>query len=291
MSYSILYDKQFIKVSDNQFIPMIEAGDNNCYEATGNGRKRARNWQLDRWVAPNLTTSKEEILNVVEDFRNQLIERNTEEYKNLDESWAYKDKSFGWHCGLALYGKGTSGTSYGMFKGFYETGIKQALTIEELKEYSVNVSITTSYYSDKTIEQYGLEKRDAVSVQSTEHLIELLKEWKEYYKDCLEVITVDISDWAIRNIKSSRSRKRRENKRPKEYIDAHKFYVLDCIGLPGYFVRNTARGFKYSSYYSSAKKFLNEKKAKSFHEKMRNKDRFEVKMIYLGDSQTIKVTK
>lgn len=290
MSYSIYYDKQFIKVSDNQFIPMIEAGDNNVYEGTG--RKRARDWQFNRWVAPNIIASKEEILGVVEDYRKSLIDRGEKSAKEYnDDSYLYSDKRFGWHCGMTIYGKSTSGTSYGMFKGFYETGMKQALTIEELKEYSVNVSITTSYYSDQEIKKHGLEKRNAVSIQSTEHLIELVKEWKEYYKDCSEVITFDISDWAIKNIKNDRSRKRRQNKRQKEYVNVHKFYVLDCIGLPGYFVRNTARGFKYSSYYSSAKKFLEEKQAKKFHEKLRNKDRFEVKIIYLGDNQTISLIK
>lgn len=288
MSYSIYYDKQFIKVSDNQFIPMIEAGDNNVYEATNSGRKRARDWQFDRWVAPNLIASKEEILNTVEELRTRSQERSEDNAKEYsDDSWKYNDKRFGWHTSIAMYGKGTSGTSFGMFKGFYETGMKQALTIEELKEYDVNVSINTSYYSDKTIEKYGLEKKNAIQIKSTEHLIEIVNKWKEYYKDCLEVITFEITKWGLRNIKTKRSNKIRQEKRPKEYVNVNKFYVLDCIGLPGYFVKNTARGFKYSSYYSSAKKFLDEKQAKKFHEKLRNKDRFEVKYIYLGDFHTI----
>ena len=30
MSYEIIYDKQFIKVSEDKFVPMILTGSNNC---------------------------------------------------------------------------------------------------------------------------------------------------------------------------------------------------------------------------------------------------------------------
>lgn len=291
MSYSIYYDKQFIKVSDDQFIPMIEAGDNNVYEATGTGRKRARSWQLDRWVAPNIIASKEEMLKIVDELREKTVERSEQYVKEHDESWAYSDKHFGYHTGIAMYGKSTSGTSFGMFKGFYETGIKQALTIEELKKYNVNVSVDVYYYAEETLKKKGLDKKSSVTIQSTEHLFEVLKEWKDYYKECLDIITINITDWGIHNIKIDRSIQRRNNKRVKENVQTHKFYVLDCIDLPGYFVRNTARGFKYSYHYSSAKKFLEEKQANKFFEKLRNKDRFKVKLIDLGDFQTVTIQK
>ena len=136
-----------------------------------------------------------------------------------------------------------------------------------------------------------LHKREGFYIRNNECVNKVItgRTWKEYYKDCLEVITFEITKWGLRNIKIKRSNKRRQEKRPKEYVNVNKFYVLDCIGLSGYFVRNTARGFKYSSYYSSAKKFLDEKQAKKFHEKLRNKDRFEVKYIYLGEYQTIRL--
>ena len=49
MSYEIIYDKNFIKVEQENketvYCPMIYAGSNNCYEHSYNGReRRARDW-------------------------------------------------------------------------------------------------------------------------------------------------------------------------------------------------------------------------------------------------------
>ena len=92
MSYSILYEKQFIKVGDNLFIPMVECGDNNVYEAS-NGRKRARSWCNDKWIANGKTIcTREDIENRVNEIRNDAIKRCEDYVKEYDETWSYEDK-------------------------------------------------------------------------------------------------------------------------------------------------------------------------------------------------------
>ena len=61
MSHEIAYDKQFIKVSDNQYVPMVLSGSNNCTEFTNGRERRARSWYP--WNLGNkLVFSKEELI-------------------------------------------------------------------------------------------------------------------------------------------------------------------------------------------------------------------------------------
>jgi len=182
LSYSILYDKQFIKLGDNLFIPMVQCGDNNVYEAAGSGRKRARSWSNDSWIANGKTIcSREDIENRVNEIRNDAVKRCEEYVKEYDESWAYEDKRFGYHTGIAIYGKHTSKTTFGNFKGFYMSGCDGALTVEELLKYSVNVCIRLPYYCKEEIEKKGLECKQNVYPKTTEELLNTIKEWDEYY--------------------------------------------------------------------------------------------------------------
>lgn len=47
MSYSIVYNKQFLKI-DDKIIPLVLYGSNNCYEPLPNGRQR-REALLEIW--------------------------------------------------------------------------------------------------------------------------------------------------------------------------------------------------------------------------------------------------
>jgi hypothetical protein len=72
MSYEIIYNKQFIKVGENAFIPMLYWGSNNCYtnEMDRRGRsyqKRERNWSRMQWITGDrITASYEDMLKAVE---------------------------------------------------------------------------------------------------------------------------------------------------------------------------------------------------------------------------------
>lgn len=72
MNYAIFYKSMTIKLSNGKVIPMIELGDNNCYE--WNSKKRARSWygMFDKQMRVALTIKEYEEL--VEDFtkRNHL---------------------------------------------------------------------------------------------------------------------------------------------------------------------------------------------------------------------------
>lgn len=278
MSYSILYDKQFIKVGDNLFVPMVQCGDNNVYEASGNGRKRARSWCNDKWIADGKTIcTREDIERRVNQIRNDAIERCEGYVKQYDESWAYDDKRFGYHTGIAVYGKHTSKTTFGNFKGFYMSGCEGALTVEELLKYSVNICVRLPFYNSikEDIKNKGLESKETTYVKTTEELINTIKEWDEYYGNDI-VYYVDFgSDWGLKNIKRERSK---NNKRKeKQWVETKEYYVLEGVnGGMGYFVKNLKYGYKYAYTSTGAKKFINEQSANKFHKSMKNKDLFAV---------------
>ena len=66
MSYTIFYRSMFVKTSDNKYIPIIEGGDNNCYEA--GSMRRARSWYSISSITkePKALLTAKEIMDGVE---------------------------------------------------------------------------------------------------------------------------------------------------------------------------------------------------------------------------------
>lgn len=280
MSYSILYEKQFIKVGDNLFIPMVECGDNNVYEA-GNGRKRARSWCNDKWIANGKTIcTREDIENRVNEIRNDAIKRCEDYVKEYDETWSYEDKRFGYHTGIAIYGKHTSKTTFGNFKGFYLSGCDGALTVEELLKYNVNVCVRLPYYNSvkEEIIKKGLESKETVCPKTTEELINTIKEWDEYYGNEITYYIDFNYVWGLKNLKREKSKTKQ--RKEKQLIQTKEYYVLKGVGNGmGYFVKNLKYGYKYAYTDTGAKKFINEQSANKFHKSMKNKDLFQVSKV------------
>ena len=280
MSYSILYEKQFIKVGDNLFIPMVECGDNNVYEAS-NGRKRARSWCNDKWIANGKTIcTREDIENRVNEIRNDAIKRCEDYVKEYDETWSYEDKRFGYHTGIAIYGKHTSKTTFGNFKGFYLSGCDGALTVEELLKYSINVCVRLPYYNSvkEEIIKKGLESKETVYPKTTEELINTIKEWDEYYVNEITYYIDFNYVWGLKNLKREKSKTKQ--RKEKQLIKTKEYYVLKGVGNGmGYFVKNLKYGYKYAYTDTGAKKFINETSANKFHKSMKNKDLFEISKV------------
>jgi hypothetical protein len=75
MNYHILYDRQFIKASDNLYCPIYLGGDNNCYENSGRNAKRSRSWCNSPYISNGkLLCTIEDIETALEKQRLNLIE-------------------------------------------------------------------------------------------------------------------------------------------------------------------------------------------------------------------------
>jgi len=289
MSYHIIYDKQFIKVGENQFVPMILSGDNNVFDVSYGKRgkeRRSRSWGVSTYFSNGKTiATKEDFEKSLTEYRDSLIERNKKTLEETPDWDVYSDKRFGYFSAIALYGKHTSGTSFGAFKNVYMYGIKNAKTVEELAEYHIRVRIFVweSLY-DKELKEAKKEALPSEMPKTTEELVEVIKKFDEYYKGTKVRYSFDfcMGEYALKNMRHYLNVKTKKEKVEKEFPF---FYVIYIDGV-GYFVKNTKYGFKYIYYSDSwaVKKFVDEKKANKMAEKIRYRnisyrDKVEVKKI------------
>ncbi len=165
MSYSIYYRSLFIKAGD-QFLPMVERGDNNCYE-TISGRC-ARDWVIDRSVTTDghpFATEDEIKANLVS-YRDSLIKSN-DEHLVTNPNWdVYDDAQYGYYAAVTLSGKDTSKCSFRMYQKFFERAMKNARTVEEMKAEGGSIFIREREKCDGT---RGLP----MTIHTTDDLIRL----------------------------------------------------------------------------------------------------------------------
>ena len=268
MSYSILYNKQFIKVDDNHVIVITEQGDNNVWEA--DNKRRARDWGNSYAHSDGaMIVANDKLLANIDAYRQTIMER-----------WGYSDKRWGYHTSVALYGKSTRNTTFGAYKGFYQTGIKQAMTIEDLVKLGVSVKLHVYRWNDKDILDIGLEIKPDVWFSSTEQMVEKIKEYSEYYKGEVTLyLNVYSMDRVLFNRKNDRIMAKSMKRKDKQKLTVNEYFVL-AYGESCSFIKRTKYGFSFSYSLTNGKAFMTEKQANAFFKRMPEyKDRFTVKKV------------
>lgn len=264
MSYSIIYDQQFVKLSNGKFIPMILSGDNNVYEVGTRNRvgKRSRDWSC--WYVHHNSVgiySADELISYVNGVRESEI-KNREERKKIEpDTDLYDDKHFGWNTGLAV--KGTCRTTtFGNYKGVFVTGMRKALTIEQLKELGVTLYIGTEWYHNDVLKNRGVEPF-SFSINNEEDLQTAIQKAEE----CGYACRLTFRGMYDGKMKRIREKLFPRNKREKEAVAVKGYYVIsitkkDTQNFVGYFFKSgRLGGFKFYGYKNYGKRFLTEKKA------------------------------
>lgn len=274
MSYSIIYDKQFIKVRENSFIPLILCGDNNLYE--GNG-KRVRDWSVFSHILDGgIYGSLEYMLKKSEEIKANIISRNKEyndRYKETGQENAiceYTDDKFGWFDGIAIGGKHTSKTTYGDFVNIFKSGVKNAITIEEaIEKFYVSFRFKTSSYDDEKLKDQ-LKEPVNCQIKTTEELIKKYEELSDYLKNtgvnlCFNVSASEEFGKRVRRIKSP------VQKRQKSLVPVDFFFVVKDMKTNNYVAKLNRNGYSYGHSYQSAKHFAKEKEANKYVVKLNDK--------------------
>jgi hypothetical protein len=282
MSYDIIYNRQFIKVDEQQVIPFLEMGSNNCYEATGTGRKRARDWGNSFGLTNGKMIVKgEDLLKEIDKLEEETKERCIQNTQQYGEGWEYNPKRFGYHTGVAFYGRHTSSTSFNSFKSYYKNGINEAMTIEELLENDIRITINVYRWLDEDITSKGLEIKPPVTFTSTQHMMDTIKEYEEYYGNKATLYLRCNGGWLIERMKKRITQSKKTQKKEKKPIEVNDFFVLKCKEFSAhYLVKNTRSGYRYSGFIYNSKKFIDEKSAQKFLNNMRNKDLFFIVKIH-----------
>lgn len=181
MSYTIIYDKQFIKVKEDLFVPMTLAGANNCTEMSPNGgERRERSWSGWFW-SDGILFSEAKMLELNEERRKEVIENNN---KRERDSWfeEYTDNRYGYWVGLSIGGADRSHiTSFASLQNLIKTGCRKALTVEQLADSGVSVWVSTPWVWDGIEKVHGLKPLGKVA-KSGEDLMELYDLVVEYLK-------------------------------------------------------------------------------------------------------------
>ena len=176
MSYSILYRSMFVKLSDGRYIPMMEMGDNNVYDAScGRGRaRRARSWSNITLNKGQKFFTKEEIVDYLNKW-NEECEKQREDYRNSEDEWKknHADNAFGYFQSIAVYGKGgTWGTKFNDVKNIVLSGIKNAISVEEAVK---NCGFKITYWQSGEGISY-FDRRQYVKFETEEEMFKIIEE-------------------------------------------------------------------------------------------------------------------
>lgn len=270
MSYEIIYDKQFIKINDNLFVPMIHAGSNNCTEMSQRER-RARSWYVyNIGKTPFLT--KEEMLEHCAEERLRIKEH----YEK--DGTEYNDDMFGYWSGLAI-GCTTNKVTFGNYKGIFLTGMRKAVTVETLLEWNINTYILTYSYHNSGYN--GLEPL-RVSPKTSEELVSMYNDAVEKYKNTDASIYISIDSWAERQVPRMRKALFGKAKHTKKHVEVDGYWTLKVQGKGTYFVRAIKYGYRYS--WSPYLKFETEKQAER---KAKQIKKCAVEVEYIKEKETI----
>lgn len=252
MGISIFFDKQFIRLSDNTFIPMLYAGSSNWYDAGSNGRngRRSRDWGNQTFhTGGKISATASEILASIETEKVNRYERAIESSKSFNEAeptLASVEKSYGYWLGLSIGGSSTSKTTYGMYKGFYTTGMKQAMTVEELVAKNIIVHAHIYHWDAKELEAAGLSPVSEYP-KTTQELMDLIAEYeiKTAGTQYSLSINIDADERKMKRLRADRIAMKPRLAKPKKEITEKFIFLVDGYGA--YFYKGTKNGFKYTT--------------------------------------------
>lgn len=239
MSYEIVYNRQFLKI-DDKIIPLVLHGSNNSYEITWNGKeRRERNWN-PMYLSCNkmIAITENELMKLIED----CCDGTCQEHFMRNNKWV-DDK--------------------GLIR-FFQNGIKNAKTIEEMNE-EYYFSGLQGYFSiwkhmDNTIE-------NKVEINSSEDLREFLSAIQKRLDN--KTVNEEIY-FCLRYYDEEFKSRVQKEKKPKERLTD--YYAIK-VNKYAYLVQVTSRRIKYCHLCNDTKQFKTEKEASKYIEKL--KDRFD----------------
>lgn len=263
MSYEIIYDKQFVKVKEDLYLPMVLAGSNNCFEmGRGTRDRRARSWFHWNFNGYPFTTKQ-----VMLDDAYAMRERQIAYSKNREGDDTYDDKSFGSWAGITV---GSRSATFGQYLGVFNTGCAKALTVEQLAEEGVILRIGTPWvYGGEFEEKTGLRPLFKTA-KTGQDAIDIYEEIVEYLKDTefknpsiqFQGMGDRMPKW-IRRKYFPRVKRERTEMMVKEFWTVGMFYPDDIergSNEPRYYFKKfTARSCYHSGYPYHT--FLTEKEA------------------------------
>lgn len=276
MSYGIFYDKQFVKVGFNKMIPMILAGDNNCWTCDPHP-KRTRDWQVFSYLLKsNMFETPEKIISAIDSDIEKTLENKSGPDKYDDGRMITKEEvaeQYGYYTSLAIRGSTHSLTAK-KYRSFVVTGVKNAMSIDELHKMGINVEFYNYHYQKDTL---SIPVPVSTTIKKQSDFWTELEKWNIWAGKCKLIDHKDrtetpaefsiqfdtIEELTTARLKSFRSDRRRANAKPTSDVEVDHYFTLK--NAMGYLIRYTRFGYKYSYHAGySNKKYQTEKDAERY---------------------------
>ena len=273
MSYTIIYDKQFLKVPDGRIVPYMLSGSNNVTEYNYNGREvRARSWAiLYYYTQRKVLVDPDEFMKYVE----AKVEKDIVHYAKLyDATEEYTRQHFGSAIGVALRSANSSVTAQ-QFINWFKNGIKNAMLVEEFIENISGMAYSASvreeegevYFDEDCSFKAGYKR-----LETSEDFIKL--------QDCLDkkgnnvswlyIRAVDDQYWIDKHLKKLRHKEKKQKAPPE---NSNVYYVFKDDG--GYYLyKYTRNGYKVTPYSDAGKRYYTLKEAEIYLKQLRSRHAF-----------------
>lgn len=236
MSYSIYYDRAFVRVGD-KFIPLVNSGSNNCFEFKGNREVPEKNWGILNW--------KHEDQAMFTEVEIHEIAKQYDQY-NQESGMIFKSRH-------RVFG-------HGEFERWIVGGMKNAYTVEEYRSFGNSFFVLD--YSPNEIDKWVRHP-----FSTTAELLELLDRF-----DGKREISIKLSD----NREVYRPKNYLPRGRGLKPGDLPEYYVLGgegvdkaLKGLTVYLVKLRPNGIRYLTRKDShsLKVFRTECEAERYYKK------------------------
>ena len=236
MSYTIIYEKTFLKTSKNTFLPMVICGSNNCYE--WNNKRRVRDWAC--FFSDKYLYTETELLQNIEDWR----QSDKKQYDNCE--YDFNDIPFG-GCRLST----NNYTTFEDLKKFIKHGVNRAIDFNKFIEMGYMVNFRS----------YNCE-------------FNMYPKTEQELFDCIEkAIAFEETVYVNLSLSEDNVKRLRKQIYPKgssktkivqELVDH--YFVLKTENKK-YVVKKLKYGMRVNSHYWYAKKFKTKKSAENYGKK------------------------
>lgn len=185
MSYTILYKKVALELSDGRIFPLVLCGSNNCTESVWrNGKyyeRRERHWIPALWfhnkdMKNRLFFTKEEYINAVKADTEQKIRNVNESHRTKENPITMQSYEF---CGLRINSKAAT---YASEQSYFINLAKKAVLLAEFLKYNP-LSCTVSVI-DWSASKHNKDKesRETFYINSEQDLLIMNEHYKKKYQ-------------------------------------------------------------------------------------------------------------
>lgn len=153
MSYTILYKRLFVRLSDGTFIPFTQAGSSNVFD-TLDPRRRSRSWEglhcVNGRTRPTLSYSRNEIESYLGVQKRRAQDRAIADLQNQGliaptcQNPAATDwrRHFGWYISVALGGRFPRDTAWPSYSNFFLRGMDKAVDFDTFLKLAGALKVT-----------------------------------------------------------------------------------------------------------------------------------------------------